>query len=362
MTEKLDHKTKQDPQKLARTAIHLLEQKIHDEFGYDLEIGAELEFVVKAKDEFKDDRNPLGLASADEAKKAGFTPSLHRSHEAKDILFPNNPFVAYCYKEIGVSSPYFQYEAVISHEVFNNKMVASDYSRAIGAARAIEKTHADISGLHHDKIQETNLSANVDAQCQHYPFDIDHINNGLHINLSINNCNESKNTNVFDKNSYIVKNVINTTQELIYLLGTNDNSMTRYNDRDAYGCKKINTNYGYETTPDYIENAIPSASSNPYYAILVTLLGAYRGLQMERDGISAPENRDTLVESTMKAKATFEAPDNPYRQLLNELDPEHNPNLGDEFWEAIAKTPPSTEPRLYQKQGLVDARATSAQR
>jgi len=359
---------KPDPQKLARTAIHLLEQKIHDEFGYDIEMGAELEFVVKVKENsnniVKESDNPLGLPRDTEVKKRYTTQDKRLSYDAaKDSLFPNSPYICYCYKENDVSPPLYKYEAVISHEGTNKKKVSSDYSRAIHTAKIIDATYATIFGsfnsdntplsknykhatdLRNNIVEQVILDPSIEA---HYK-EAKYITNGLHINFSLNNAGGNFNHKTLN---YVTNNVKEASLKLMYLLDDDKKSKNRYSERDVFSEKTVKADgekkkSNFSNDSGRIENAVPSAASNPYYAILVTLLGVYSGLkQME-----IPTNTDSLVESASKAKDVFEAADNPYRKILNELDSEYNPDLGDHFWNAIAQTPPSQETRLYQKAG-----------
>jgi len=98
MREILSNKDNPDPQKLARTAIHLLEQEIH-KMGYDIEMGAELEFMVKVKDEFKNEENPLGLPEPVDAKTGDYRVQQLRDYRKRDSLFPDSAYICYSYKE-----------------------------------------------------------------------------------------------------------------------------------------------------------------------------------------------------------------------------------------------------------------------
>jgi len=229
--------------------------------------------------------------------------------------------------------------------------ISPNYSRSLYTARAIEKTIYDIhKKFPSEKIKKAIFDASVESRYHGVPRNY-YIANGMHINFSLNNCKNTTSITCDDIVSYIEDANCN----LLYLLGNDQNSKNRYAEKDIGFSDKANVKTISEDKK-YIENSVPSASSNPYYAVLVTLLGAYQGLKMAKDGVAAPVNDDTLIESAEKAKQTFEASDNPYRKILNDIDPEPDePKLGERFWDAIAKTPPSTEPRLYQKINKVNS-------
>lgn len=349
MREILSKTDNPDPQKLARTAIHLLEQEIH-KMGYDIEMGAELEFVVKTKDELKNEENPLGLPKKLHFQGVYTPQSKLSTNNLKDPLFAGSPYIAFSHKELPSLTPYFQYETVITHEA--GRMIRDNKSKALYTARAIEKTYADIFQRlgNNNKVEKIFIEPYLPVPNRNSRI---FIINGLHINMSLHDIAGAGGDRLYDN---LLVSLKNCNCELLYLLGTDKNSIKRYKEKDE-DCETIQ-NKCKEKYGSYIENSIPSASSNPYYAVLVTLLGVYQGLKMAESGVETTENKDTLFESATKAKQTFEAEDNPYRKILNDIDPEPDePKLGERFWDAIAKTPPSTEPRLYQKTGKVNLAA-----
>ena len=102
---------------------------------------------------------------------------------------------------------------------------------------------------------------------------------------------------------------------------------------------------------DYLENAVPSASSNPYYATLLTLAGVYEGLSRIQGKTLppayAPEkpglfNRgDSLNAVAPRAEEIFFHENNTLTRVLNHV----QPGLGDDFRETIRTYPPGKEMR-----------------
>jgi hypothetical protein len=366
------------PEQKAKAAIKLLEQKILDEFGYRVNLGAEIEFVVKAKPQFNR-ANPLDVPHAKmETTVEDFTPQGWRpeapADPAKrdpkmayrdDVLFPDSPYICYSYLESQLAQrpPLYKYEAVISHRAIEKEERGMEHSRGVHLGDVIEATNKLILGEYPgDKLPSGPYFEHVKAlrartEATYLTPYIDHITSGLHINVSLSHPQYEPSPAAHEVLARAIKD---TTLDGLFLLGTDEASMQRYEKRNR---AKYVKNSG-----DYLENALPSASSNPYYATLLTLAGVYEGLsRMQGKTLPpayAPEKPglfhrgDSLhhVASTKEhVEEIFFRENNTLTRVLNTV----QPGLGDDFRETIRTYPPGKEMRRVTIPGYSEGAAVS---
>ena len=347
------------PEQKAKAAIKLLEQKILDDFGYRVNLGAEIEFVVKAKPQF-DQANPLGIPPAkmqpttEDLTPQGWRPEAPADPAKRDPrmayrddgLFPDSPYICYSYLESAQKPPLYKYEAVISHRAIEKEDLGMEHSRGVHLGDVIEATNKLILGQYPgDKLPSGPYFEHVKAlrartEATYLTPFIEYITSGLHINVSLSHPKYEPSSSAHEVLTRAIKD---TTLDGLYLLGTDEASMQRY--------AKRNTAKHVMNKGDYLENAVPSASSNPYYATLLTLAGVYEGLSRNQGKTPppayAPEkpglfNRgDSLNAVAPRAEEIFFRDNNTLTRVLNHV----RPGLGDDFRETIRTYPPGREMR-----------------
>jgi hypothetical protein len=380
------------PVEQAKQAIALLEQKIYADYGYQVSMGAELEFLAKAKEEFEKTKlaedgkdNPLGLSrKKPTAGNGAFTPQGWRPEKPAsgqdvdpdtaykdDILFPESPYVCYSYLEQAHNPPFYLYETVISHRATEKEdQGTAAHSRGLLTARAIEAVSATILGQH--------LSPGI-PRADHFPgmhalrtnaqelrsrlewvslapF-AEKIPSGMHINVGIGTAQHQPSEAEMKMIAGAIKDV---TLDGLYLLGTDPASMQRYQKRNP--SKYVE----YKERGHYIENALPSSSTNPYYATLLTLAGIYEGLGRIHGkpvppayGPEAPGlfNRgDKLNQVAPRAHDIFFDTRNSLTRVLNHV----QSGLGSQFNNTIRDFPPGREMRRVTIPGYGEGLALGA--
>jgi hypothetical protein len=220
------------------------------------------------------------------------------------------------------------------------------FSRGIRTADAIENIIADIHGSHDsgsvaDQLWKERIES-VSTKAQ-----VTGITNGLHINIGLDAGEKRNHDRAISADRLFALHAIHEmTVKNLYLLGMNDDDRIRYKARN--NLKRLNS-HGL-----WVENAIPSADSNPYYAVMLTLAGTLKGLRAAHgaNGHGVTPIKPSLDISEDEAKNSFFTSNNELRSMINSLDITKG-SLGDQFFTAIEKTPPHTEPRLYNEPSRV---------
>jgi hypothetical protein len=354
------------PVEEAKYIIQRLEQRIAEDFGCDVSLGAEIEFVVKSKDgdvPFK--MGPLG----DYAPQA--TRSKEQKHKSPDEFFPDSPYVCYSYKELS-SPPFYQYESVISHEAIDEKALERAQVKGVLLGKVIEGVMGEIvrasyrpknsseevrhlrdyAHIHrlHDKASVIYMQPFVET----FPGSAKQTGlcNGININIGVTE--HASGENIIAKTPskrFAIKQAVKDIElDNLYLLGTDENNGMRFKARN-------NSQYVAEDFMDeYIENSMPSVSSNPYYAVLLTLAGVYAGLQHAKSQTASTtiaahlekQLQPRYIDILPHAEELFNHQDNALRAVLNHLED----GLGDRFIETIQKHPPGTEWRRVYPQTI----------
>jgi hypothetical protein len=164
---------------------------------------------------------------------------------------------------------------------------------------------------------------------------------GLHLNFSLRDRTTGK--NIFDAHGidmdsvYILNATSQAFEQNISLLLTNEAAQRRHHKRmDG----EFNFNVKIPEASFYVENKLPAASCNPYYAVMLQLIAIRRMMQQHLE-----RNED----GQWGIKEILEIPDQKethYIALdLNEL----KPGLGDQFEAALQALPPGSEKSSQQK-------------
>jgi glutamine synthetase len=329
-----------DPNALAKRAITLLERHIQQEFGAQVRMGAELEFTVAHDSAIK---NPLGLPDPKEAKAVGFVPSGKRDLKQRDALFPNSPSVCYSYKEHVQEDGLTKYEVVVSHEATDGRNQHA-FSRGKYLADNIHALKKLLPAAHEDsritvKGKPSITSLSLDAAIGR------NLTNSQHITLSLL---DADNHPVLDAHQYrdLATSMQRYVLEHIRLLGDDEKSKARWlgaNRSDRLEVYAPSVDHGFDFDHvDYLENRFPSAASNPYIAVLLTLAACEAGLSVmaknPRDFYPrvGPGSNTKLATAQCDAALTQ---DMPIFQLLNTLEPQ----LGTRFAAALVHAPEQTQ-------------------
>lgn len=362
-----------NPEALAKHAITLLEKALARDFGVRPVMGAELEFSA-ITDNLAKDKSVLGLVDKKRIPRST-EPSVAKPNQ-RDAWFPESRRIAYCYHEAGSHSALEeQMEIVISHQAMKADGTPLPNS-ALTLARTIEATRNHIVyypfGYYKNSAYVAeNPSVRVlweERHAQHKKwaelrekevdvlrFDASNqhagITNGMHLNTSFVDARSGKQCLDTPNAAQHLKNGISTImEENLYLLGSQQPSLDRFHSRFGHHtdagddlCKSKNLE-----NKDYIENRIPPADANPYYAVMLQLAGVYATLQKEN--LNEPTEKITTAGfqglSAGKLWARFHKGIQ-LRGLLNHTEPA----LGDRFMAAIERTPPGRE-RSAQQRGL----------
>ena len=334
------------PVEQAKDAIALLEKRIADDFGYYVSLGAELEFVVRAREGVQGE--PLGIRALEPHEQSDHTPQGWRPEtQRNDALFPDSPYICYSYREDKTLPPLYKYETVISHRAIDKEDKDDHVGRGALLSRVVDSITAAILGDYRNGVAPANAPQGLrdkvsEIHVTPYVYDVlSHsdagITNGLHINASIHRYGAPI---TMQQQGVVERAIRKMCKDTIYLLGTDEKSMMRYKTRNSE--KDIVSKF------DYIENALPGAASNPYYATLTTLAGIYAGLaELKGSSLfttaSAHEaiGEHKLHPIALRAKEVFQHPQNQLHAVLNHLEP----GRGDQFFDTIDAHPPGTEMR-----------------
>ncbi len=351
------------PVERAKEAIRVLENKIRSEFGCEVHLGSEIEFVVKAKPGLQFTGNPLELEPGKlNTTEEDFTPQGWRPDgEQADKLYPKSPYICYSYVESAQKPPLYKYEVVVSHRAISKDHLDGEHSRGNLLARVIEATNADILGQYQGgKMPTGSYYAHVQAlrdktEAVHLTPFIEYITCGQHINVSVVGDPALLTPDAHKKIEESIKDV---TLDGLYLLGTDKASLARFEKRST--AKYVMDKGGY------FENAIPSAASNPYYSTLLTLAGVYEGLcrargqqhalpaYLEKGRKSWETGR--LADIAPRAEDVFFKQDNSVTRVLNQV----QSGLGSQFSQTIRDFPPGREMRRVTIPGYSEGQAQSA--
>lgn len=328
-----------DVNTLAKRAMTLLEQRMQQEFGVQVKMGAELEFTVAHDSAIK---NPLGLPDPKKGKAAGFIPSGKRESKLRDALFPNSPSVCYSYKERVQEPGLTKYEVVVSHEAGDgrNQPVSSrarylaDNIHALKKLlpAALEDPRIAVTGKSH--IKDLSLEATIGRN----------LTNSQHITISLL---DAASQPLLEAHQYrdLATSMQRYLLEHIRLLGDDEKSKARWlgpNRSDRLEVYAPSVEHGFDFDHvDYLENRFPSAASNPYMAVLLTLAACDAGLS-----VMAKNPRDFYPRlgpgsNTKLATAQCDAPitqDMPLFERLNALEPQ----LGTRLAAALVHAPEPT--------------------
>lgn len=356
---------------LYREAINLLETKIYEEFGYNVRMGAEFEYLVECNSDLPHEMqyNPLGLKNALDVKHLSYVPSEEQELSCnRDPLFPKSPYVTYSYRELKHTHPYYLCESVISHEANYGPM---DPAQNNGTLTRMSRLGDVISSLRNTVLNGDGGSKRdfrrhyVDkVSCKAYDT-ASNTKSDLHLNVSLVDAKDGWILNHSFYNT-IVPFLARASADGMKLIGTDENHHERYKKKggDHYNLDEelcvADPRDNKRFTESWIENRLPAADSDPHLSILVTLVGIYRGLEWRRDGegIIPYEERlavnKKLTALTNEAEERFNAEDNVVRATLNMIDPTQH--LGDRIFDHVrehgvtitnsAKCGPGNQPNL----------------
>jgi hypothetical protein len=369
------------PVALAKRAITLLEAKIREEFDLQLPIGVELEFGVLASP--RGGNGPVtddyGIPDA-LGKVTNHTASAYRHAKNRDAWFPESRRVAYSYREESQDDRWDMMEVVLTHEPRG-----ADGARlpidALATARNVEalrhQLHRPASGYMPRKPGSGTPPAQLGVRYwqQHRRDAVDILStdavipgtfntHGMHLNMSLVDATTQENIMLRSAlNAETVTNMlrqgIGTMQmENLWLLCPHNPSLQRQAMRmdalsDVMG--RVKNKRGQK---DYVENSLPGADCNPYYAVMLQLAGTYLALKEAQFGydyaaqkhvlgnphyahdLKAPRPGDKQVrELTIGDLQTHFQEGTQLRNVLNRCEA----GLGDAFHEAIGKIPPGKE-------------------
>lgn len=377
-----------NPEQIAKHVIRVLEQALRDEFGVNLYAGVELEYEVKIPQALRfgkhGDENPFQMQKpgrGDELPahykvdtkllQVPDTAAAGTTHlPVREVLFPESPAVCYSYLEGAGQHGWFHYETVLSHLGVQNKTPFGE-GRMNVLARATEALRKTIA---HTPPQRTQFAQDA----QHNAWLADqahgiterntsgfgpHFSHGMHVNVSFETGGGTflspalPDTEQAVRERTLQRGLVDIFNEGAYLLHGTDASLAR-----AEMWRVQDGHNGVEFKDGaYAEICRPSADSNPYYALMLTLLGVYHTLKdFEFDPASGnfakkvwavpeayPHALDYEEGLRQQMKECFMDGPRLLERTLNTLEPE----LGSRFMDAIERIPPGKEKSL-QKAGI----------
>jgi len=284
-----------DIQRLAKKVISLVHEKIQEEFGLKIVMGAELEFTAIVPDRRKihllphEKTNPLQIPL--ENKKDDLRPAKDKRDSHNVRLFEGSPYVTNLYKEKADS----QYELVFSHLSKEGSPSLLAHSVTM-AKRRLERK------LKEQGVKEVNFSPVAPLKTKPPSDMYPEKNNGqgLQINFSLENENGDNILNNTDKS--VVKRIndvaLDVVNETISLVSPTSESFDRYNldNIDNIPRKLENNNtstsaISYRTSENNVhsENRVAGADADPYLAISTTMMAIYDALKNQEITISDGE-------------------------------------------------------------------------
>ncbi|PZP86359.1 MAG: hypothetical protein DI582_03190 [Azospirillum brasilense] len=373
------------PVALAKRAIKLLEAKIRQEFDLELPLGVELEFGVLSNQR-QHKASPAEQYGVPDAlgKISNHTASAYRHPKNRDAWFPESRRVAYSYREESNDDRWDMMEVVLTHEPRGQDGTRLPID-ALATARAVEalrhQLHQPSSGYmprkHGAGIPTAQLGVRYWQQQRRDTIDMlvteavvpgTFNSHGMHLNMSL--VDASTQENVMLRSGLSAETVTNMLRqgigavqmENLWLVCPHRRSMERQSMRmgpisDVMG--RVKNKRGQK---DYVENSLPGADCNPYYAIMLQLAGTYLALKEAQFGydyttqqhvlgnpdyaqdLKAPQPGEKQVNALTlnDLQANFRAGSH-LRDALDACEP----GLGDAFHHAIEQTPPG-----YEKSGM----------
>lgn len=362
---------------VAKEAIALLEQRIHDEFGVTVKMGAELEFAVglhrENPDFFYETNAAFLLKEKDEAVVAGTDPSLIRDEDEKCPHFPDSPRVAYGYiDKNGVSAQWDTLEYILSHEPCDSQGLPIKRPMA-ALAREIEALtrqvcqpvrgyknprdafdHQDQAAhwqrFHRDEVREIRAHSYLPEENMAF---------GLHLNFSLWD-KDHKSWNLRSDHREFANQMYESTCRLFAenaaLIAETSNARTRMQ-KQFSGVHAFEHHHVGHHSKGYYENKICGIDTDPYYAVMLQLAAIYEGLDQfrvsnphpmpESESLGTEKYTSSRLEIATKMDAQVlreEFADARYNQLpklLNKL----QPKLGDRFMQTYMNGKPEQRGR-----------------
>lgn len=356
-----------DPEKLSRHAITVLEKHLRDRYGLRIPIGIELEFATTGPREGKFD----DLSLPDSQSRGWLPQQLEPACKKKIPLgfFQNSPYLAYIYSEDDGTSSHYKCELVFSHKpgfssspslkyladeiISKRQQLAGKRARCPSAAKLMRPSPTDNRPL-------TDYFAHVHFNPT--AWDVPDSNsrcgftNGMHINydlvdhqtgLSLFAPFATPDRDMTNLSCITRQQMWNLFQENIWLIAPAEANYRRFSERDASFSQ-------LEERDGYVENMLPAANSNPYYGLLLTLasiaaaLVPYDRIALEEKSVLDPPDGPIPYVGLKLPNSLEEAADrfrngSQLRTILNQLEPA----LGDRFHTAIVRTPPGQENNAY---------------
>ncbi|PZP86357.1 MAG: hypothetical protein DI582_03180 [Azospirillum brasilense] len=397
-----------EPVALAKHAIVLLEQHLAQRYGVYWEGGAEVEFTARVRPGLDHARMRFGTRDSAAVKQHGTGASASKHPFHKDAWFPDSRYVTYGYREYGGYGPHAMLEAVLTHEPagadgtplphhgmqlarniealrYQLRSPAPGYkntpvqapnpvqyhlTEATRQAQALWHTLLPTAGappaenphragrwqaFHRTRLAEVAFGTFLPEHEAHEAMTL-----GLHINSSLKDIETGESVHPTREHT---ANLLHATQRMMhaggYLLNPTDDNWQRWShrtadapfsryqgERNAREVKVVDGAGGF-----YMENKLPPANCNPYYALMLQFMAfevALREQHFQRtaEGYSlqsAPTGPVIPAASPAQQKQQFF--DGALQGELNRLED----GLGDRFLAAIAHMPPGTEKTAMDK-------------
>ena len=332
-------------QNLSREIIKLITERLEEEFGITVTMGAELEFGAFSE---------LGHNLATYPRIYSLTPSGERRDHAKHPLFPDSPYISNLYKEGGL----YRHEIVLSHLAEHGGPIV--LPRVIQATKNLILNEAENFKIDHISLDPVS------------PFSKDQTHS-MQINIGLENAISRKSifghSYKYTPDSFEVQcmlcignHMLSPLNEGIILMAPNDTSYERYNLQDkALKISSHKTAYSALVTrntyaTNYFELRLAGADADPYEVVAGAMINIYHALSQKQDieisngklialnphvqtmtGVEIAPMPQSLNEGIKRFKnGTIIKP------LLNDL----RPNLGDEFHESILARPRNLDPNI----------------
>ncbi len=350
-----------EPVALAKHAIKLLEQRIGHDYGATILMGAEQEFSLFTDIVNDGKTNPYGMDDM-KANAHGGRASIARAPHLRDRYFPESRRINRTYREQAYGNHWHKFEVVLSHVPSNEDGSAAARSPSI-LARSIEALRGQLKStdFSHYGMNIQVPPSKDGSESAYFDPAIDNVTNGFNLNISLL---DSDGKSMFhdpagmeDRQHGIQGQCMRAIgamhDENLYLLGNDASSIRRWSNRFGFHAPRVpytsqvvpreNKTRGDEPTA-YLENKIASASSNPYYAVMLNLAGIYAGLGAHETTEQRYSSLDYANLSSTELNDAFHSGQK-LRDVLNELES----GLGNRFYEAISKCPPGQEKTAQQK-------------
>ena len=349
------------PVALAKHAIRLLEQRLAEDYGIRAIMGAEIEFAAFAASDRPGGQ--FGLPYKD-SKAHDPRPSAAKPPKHRDAWFPESRRVAYAYHEsaTGRIAGHEQLELVLTHTPMRADGAALPHD-ALGLARSIEAARHHLKRLPlgykpgamsfagmqnyarwkpmHRRMGDTiRFDAAVPGELFH---------NGLHLNCSFADAvTGQERLDHPHARDHLMNGIAAMAEENLYLLGSSYPAIERFERNFGRGA---NTRYHLckardEAEQSYIENRIPPADANSYYAVLLQLAAVHRTLAQGGLDVPAPEIVSHGFEQLTPVALRRRFLDG---SQLGETLEGLETGLGTKFRAAIARHPPGTERSAQDK-------------